>query len=100
MPLDPGGTVEVGDGRTSVNLDGGSFLSEFQIPLPHPENDGGPWLRPMTDEEPQAVVPASAEGVVGFEPVGDMEPLANDPFRGRAGGCDVSLSQDGRRVAF
>ena len=101
MPLEPGGTVEVGEGRTSVNRDGGSFLSVFQIPLPHPEKDGGPWLRPMTDEGPQAVGPASPEGVVGFELVGDIEPLAKDPLRGRArGDCDVSLSQEGRRAGF
>lgn len=31
---EPGGTVDVGDGRTSCSLDGGSFRSLFQIPVP------------------------------------------------------------------
>lgn len=30
----PGGMVEVGEGKTSVRRDGGSFLSGFQIPVP------------------------------------------------------------------
>jgi len=30
----PGATVEVGEGRTSVKREGGSFLSLFQMPVP------------------------------------------------------------------
>jgi hypothetical protein len=36
LPLEPDGWMEVGEGSTSVNLDGGSLRdSLFQIPLPH-----------------------------------------------------------------
>lgn len=45
-------------------------------------------------------LPASAEGVLGWDVVGDMELLANDPFRGRERGCDVSFSQEDRRAAL
>jgi hypothetical protein len=35
FPVEPGVCIEVGEGRTSVNRDGGSFRdSLFQIPLP------------------------------------------------------------------
>lgn len=34
LPTEPGAWIEVGEGKTSVNLDGGSFLdSLFQMPL-------------------------------------------------------------------
>jgi hypothetical protein len=49
------------------------------------------------------VTPASPEGVVGCEVVGDIELLAKDPFLWfwRAmGGCDVSFNQDARRTGF
>jgi hypothetical protein len=38
--------------------------------------------------------------VLGLDPVGDMVLLANDPFRGRATGWDVSLSHDERRTGL
>lgn len=44
----PGGTVEVGDGRTSLSLAGGSLRSLFQMPVPHGKFAPGP--RPMTEE--------------------------------------------------
>lgn len=33
------GTVDVGDGRTSLSLEGGSLRSLFQIPAPHANAD-------------------------------------------------------------
>jgi len=36
FPAEPGGCIDVGDGRTSVSLEGGSLReSLFQMPLPH-----------------------------------------------------------------
>lgn len=81
----PGGMVEVGDGRTSLSLEEASFRSAFQIPVPQAKDDEL-FERPMTEEvewEPQGPPPASADGVLGCDPVGDMELLANDPLRGR-----------------
>lgn len=80
------GRVEVGEGSTSVNREGGSLRSAFQIPVPQGK-EGGAWCpRPIApdDEEcdPQAAAPVSAEGVLGCEPVGDIELLANEPFLG------------------
>ena len=79
-----GGTVDVGDGKTSDNLEGGSFRSVFQMPVPHVKV--GAWcprLR-VVDEEcgPQGPAPVSRAGVLGCDAVGDMELLANDPFLG------------------
>ena len=79
--------MDVGDGKTSVNLEGGSFRgSLFQMPLPQ-GNELDPPCPRLTLEpvdvwpcEPQ--VPDSADGVLGCEVVGDMELLANEPFRG------------------
>jgi hypothetical protein len=34
----------------------------------------------------QGPAPVSTEGVLGLEPVGDMELLAKEPFRGRLKG--------------
>ena len=34
LPEPPGGRVDVGEGRTSVRREGGSFLSLFQMPVP------------------------------------------------------------------
>jgi hypothetical protein len=78
LPEPPGGTVEVGDGRTSCRREGGSFLSLFQIAelqemAPAPGCD-----RPRTLAQP--ATPASVAGVAGWELVGDMETLAKDPF--------------------
>jgi hypothetical protein len=44
----PGGTVEVGDGRTSLSLNGGSLRSVFQMPVPQPKLDPG--VRPIVEE--------------------------------------------------
>lgn len=99
-PPPPGGTVEVGDGRTSLNLVGASFRSAFQNPVPQGKLFGP---RPIADEaecDPQGPAVLSADGVVGCEAVGDIEVLANEPFRGRARGCEVSLSQDERLTGF
>jgi hypothetical protein len=77
--------MDVGEGRTSVNLDGGSFRdSVFQIPLPQ-----------GNEVDPECPLPApvafcvwlfhvlvSAEGVAGCEVVGDIVLLANEPLRG------------------
>jgi hypothetical protein len=86
LPLDPP-TVDVGDAKTSANLEGGSLReSEFQIPLPQGKDvdPGGPRPMPALEDggtcEPQ--VPDSADGVLGWEVVGDIELLAKDPFRG------------------
>jgi hypothetical protein len=83
LPM-PGGIDDVGDGSTSLSLEGGSLRSLFQIPVPHVKVPW--WPRPMAEEalewEPQGPALASAEGVVGCEVVGDMELLANEPFRG------------------
>jgi hypothetical protein len=111
LPVDPGEKVEVvGDAKTSVNLEGGSLReSLFQIPLPQ-GNELDPAVaacpRPPTPGfeadvwlwEPH--VPESAEGVLGWEVVGDIELLANDPFLGWPPDCVVSFSQEARRVGF
>lgn len=102
LPAVPGGMVDVGDGRTSLSLDGGSLRSAFQMPVPHGKADD-PAGRPMTDDvecEPQAPAPASADGVLGCEAVGDIELLANDPLRGRPRVCEVSFSHEGLRTGF
>lgn len=44
----PGGAVEVGDGRTSLSLAGGSLRSLFQMPVPHGKFEPG--ARAMTEE--------------------------------------------------
>jgi hypothetical protein len=95
------GPVEVGDGKTSLSLEGGSFLS-FHIPVPH-GNVEVPGARPMTEGVAcgaQGPVPVSTEGVLGFDPVGDMELLAKDPFLGRLMGWDVSFNHEERRTGF
>lgn len=94
----PGGTVEVGEGRTSLSLDGGSFLSLFQIPDPQGKFDG-PGARPIFEEpecDPQGALAVSPDGVLGCEAVGDIDPLAKEPLRGRFKDCDVSFSQEDR----
>ena len=102
----PGGPVEVGEGRTSVSLEGASLRSLFQMPVPHEkEPEFGAWGRPRTLADagwvPQAPTPASAEGVLGCDVVGDMELLAKEPLRGRGSGCeDVSLSHEDRRAGL
>lgn len=77
----------VGDGKTSVRRAGGSFLSLVQMPVPQ-ANVLGVWPRPRTEEPrpedvvPQVAAPASTAGVLGWDVVGDMELLANEPFLG------------------
>jgi hypothetical protein len=95
----------VGDGSTSASLGGGSFLvSEFQIPAPQGKDADPVGPRPIPEVDvvdmcgPQA--PDSAEGVVGWEVVGDMELLAKEFFRGWVSGWVVSLSQEARRTGF
>jgi hypothetical protein len=77
----------VGDGKTSVNLEGGSFReSLFQMPLPQGKELEPVCPRPMPELAELGAcdthVPDSAEGVLGCEVVGDIELLANEPFRG------------------
>lgn len=53
----------------------------------------------MTDDaecEPQGPAFVSPDGVLGCEAVGDIELLANEPFRGRLKGCEVSFSHEDR----
>jgi hypothetical protein len=97
--------AEVGDGRTSVKRDGGSLrLSEFQIPLPHGNDVDAEGPRPIaeveTDCKCEPHVPDSADGVVGWDAVGDIVLLANEPFRGCPNGCVVSFNHEARRVGF
>ena len=98
--------TDVGDGRTSANREGGSFRSLFQMPVPHVKELGPGCPRPSTVEDPecapQALTPASTDGVLGWEAVGDIELLANDPFLGCGGGCccDVSFNHDARRTGL
>lgn len=47
----PDELMEEGDGRTSDNLDGGSFLSLFQMPVPQGNEAGPAWPRFRTPEE-------------------------------------------------
>ena len=64
--LPDGGTVEVGDGRTSLSLEEASFRSTFQIPVPHANADELV-ERPIADDaecEPQGPPPTSADGVL------------------------------------
>ena len=101
----PGGTVEVGDdGVTSLRCEGGFLRSVFQIADPQGKAEGWPGARPMADGagcDPQEPGPVSPEGVLGCDAVGDMEPLAMEPLRGRAKvEEDVSLSHEDRRTGF
>lgn len=101
----PGGSVDVGDGSTSDNLEGGSLRSVFHMPVPHVKDVGAWWPRPIAaDEEewePQGPAPASVAGVLGCEAVGDMELLANDPFLGWGSVTwVVSFNHDARRTGF
>lgn len=102
LPPAPGGMVEVGEGKTSLSLDGGSLRSLFHMPVPQGKVDPA-GARPMTDEvecEPHVPAPVSADGVLGCDAVGDMELLANDPLRGRPSDCDVSFNHEGRRTGL
>lgn len=102
LPDPPGGMIEVGEGRTSLKRDGGSLRSVFQMAVPQGKL-ADPCDRPIVDDvecEPQAPAPVSAEGVLGLDPVGDIELLAKDSLRGRLMGWDVSLSHDDRRTGF
>lgn len=96
----PGGRTDVGEGKTSLNLEG-SFLSAFQIPVPHGKEPAGrPIMAAEAECEPQSPPVASVEGVPGCEVVGDMELLANEPFLGRGTCCDVSFSHEARRTGL
>lgn len=102
LAVAPGGTVDVGDGRTSLSRDGGSLRSVFQMPVPQGKADA-PGARPIVDEvewDPQGPAPVSPDGVLGCEAVGDMEPLAKEPFRGRLKDNVVSFSQEERRAGL
>jgi hypothetical protein len=46
-----GVVADVGDGRTSASRDGGSFLSLFQMVVPHGKAEGPVELRPRTADE-------------------------------------------------
>lgn len=102
MPLPPGDTVDVGEGKTSLNRVGASLRSGFHIPVPHVKLED-PEFRPITgcpECGPQGPATVSPEGVLGCDAVGDMELLANEPFRGRPKGCDVSFSHEERRTGL
>ena len=61
-----GETTDEEDGKTSVNLDGGSFLSGFQIPVDQGNDPEPVWPRfRVAEEVPHTAAPESAEGVVG-----------------------------------
>lgn len=98
LPVPVVGTVDVGDGRTSLSLDGGSLRSLFQMPDPQGKAGapGGRLIAEDVECDPQGPGLCSAEGVEGCDVVGDMEPLANDPLRGRLNVCEVSFSQEDR----
>ena len=106
LPGPPGGMADVGEGKTSDSLEGGSFRSLFQMPVLHAKVPEPPWDRPRTAEEaecdPQGPGTDSAEGVLGCDVVGDMELLANEPFLGWGGtGADeVSFNHEARRTGF
>lgn len=94
--------MDVGEGRTSLSREGGSFRSVFQIPVPHAKDDGGA-ARPITEAlecEPHVPGPVSAEGVLGCDAVGDIELLAKEPLRGRLNVCEVSFNQEDRRTGL
>lgn len=96
----PGGATDVGDGKTSLSLDG-SFLSLFQIPVPQGKDPGArPMMAAEAECEPQSPPVVSVEGVPGCEAVGDIVPLAKDPFLGRGTCCDVSFSHEARRTGL
>ena len=68
LVVPPGDKIEVGDGRTSVNLEGASFRSLFHIPVPHENADGAPGRAKMDEVECDPHEPpllASADGVLG-----------------------------------
>ena len=76
-----------GDGKTSVSLDGGSFVVlAFQMPCPHGKDEDAVVTRPAAILEitgacePQ--VPESADGVAGWDVAGDIELPANEFLRG------------------
>lgn len=84
LEVAPGGSTEVGEGKTSLSLDG-SFLSGlFQMPVPQEKDAAGRFIMAAEAEcEPHSPPVASAEGVPGCEVVGDLELLAKEPFLGR-----------------
>ena len=96
--------MEVGEGRTSVSLEGGSLrASLFQMPPPQGNELEPAGARPTPAAAPCVCVPQvpdSAEGVLGCEVVGDIELDAKEPFRGWAPDCVVSFNQDALLVGF
>jgi hypothetical protein len=97
----PMGRVDVGEGNTSLSLEGTSFRSEFHIPVPQ-GYAAEPGVRPIIEVgwEPQAPLPGSPDGVVGFDVVGESELVGRDAFRGLAKECEVSFSHDDRRAGL
>ncbi len=83
FPLELGPT-DVGEGKTSVNLEGGSLReSGFHMPPPQGNEVDPEWPRPRDAPEDgtcEPQVPDSADGVVGCDVVGDIELLAKEPF--------------------
>lgn len=102
LPALPGAIVDVGEGKTSPRRDDASLRSEFHIPPPQ-ENPDAPAPRPIIDGagcELQGPALTSADGVLGCEVVGDMEPLAKEPLRGRGIDCDMSFNHEDRRTGL
>jgi hypothetical protein len=95
--------MDVGEGRTSVSLEGGSLrASLFQMPLPQ-GNELEPGCPRPTPVVAWACVPQvldSAEGVLGCDVVGDIELEANEPFRGGGPDWVVSFNQEALLVGF
>lgn len=101
FPAVLGGSADVGDGNTSLSLEG-SFLSLFQMPVPQGNEAGG---RPIMAEEAECVPhgppPVSPDGVPGCEEVDDIVLLAKEPFLWGLGTWgDVSVNQDARRTGW
>lgn len=95
----------VGDGRTSDNLWGASFLaSVFQIPDPQGNDVDPEGTRPVAVADDVDVwaphAPVSVDGVVGWDAVGDIVLLAKEPLRGCVKGWVVSFSQEARRTGL
>lgn len=108
LVAEPGGTADVGDGRTSDRREGGSFLSVFQMPVPQEKVDEvvcarlrtGPGAELWVVQAAAPAAPVSSDGVLGWVVVGDMEALANDSFRGRTMVWLVSFNHEARRTGL
>lgn len=91
--------------KTSLKREGTSFrLSAFQIPWPHGKDGVAPLPRGFEAAPGSALcgthTPESAEGVFGWEVVGDMDAPTNEPLRVCMLICVVSFNQDARRAGF